>query len=57
MKHDFEIKPRGKKTKYYICRRCGLKLVGTSKSEILDYERKFLEKCRKDKLNEVGEEK
>ncbi len=26
MKHKWEIIPRGKKTKYYICERCGLKI-------------------------------
>lgn len=30
MEHDWKIKPRGKKTKYYTCKRCKLLAVGTS---------------------------
>jgi len=30
MKHKWIIKPRGKKTKYYICARCGERAVGSS---------------------------
>jgi hypothetical protein len=47
MKHKFKIEPRGKKSKYYICERCGLRLVGTSLKEIKEYERVELEGCRR----------
>lgn len=30
MKHKWKIKPRGEKTKYYICERCKLTIVATS---------------------------
>ncbi len=30
MKHKWKIEPRGKITKYYICKRCGTRAVATS---------------------------
>ena len=33
MKHKWEIKPRGKKTKYYFCLRCEELAVACSKKE------------------------
>ena len=34
MKHKWKIEPRGKKTKYYICERCNLKVVGWNLKEV-----------------------
>ena len=31
MKHKWEIKPRGKLTKYYVCSICNMTVVATSK--------------------------
>lgn len=31
MKHIWEITPRGRKTKYYTCTDCGVKIASTSK--------------------------
>lgn len=31
MKHKWRIEPRGKITKYYICKRCGLSIVSHSR--------------------------
>jgi len=34
MKHKWKIQPRGKITKYYICQRCDLRIVGCSLKEV-----------------------
>ena len=31
MKHKWEIKPRGKLTKYYVCKKCNMTVVASSK--------------------------
>ncbi len=31
MKHKWKIKPRGKLTKYYVCKRCNMTVVASSK--------------------------
>lgn len=33
MKHKWKSTPRGRKTKYYTCQRCGLRLISTSIKE------------------------
>ena len=38
MKHKWKIKPRGKKTKYYICERCDVKVTATSLKKANEYE-------------------
>ena len=42
MKHKWETKPRGKLTKYFICKRCNMTVVARSK-KLAD---KLEPKCR-----------
>jgi hypothetical protein len=45
MKHKWKITPRGKKSKYYDCLRCGLHTYGWSLKEV----NKEYPKCEKAK--------
>ncbi len=37
MKHKWDIKPRGKKTRYYVCQRCEVRVVACSRREADTY--------------------
>jgi len=37
MRHKFTITPRGKRTKYYTCQRCGITIGATSIKEANRY--------------------
>ncbi len=61
MKHKWEIKPRGKLTKYYICKVCNMTVVASSKKLANELEPKCEKKkevkniCRCEKPKRCGD--